>query len=210
MSENKKIIAVHKSREILLDILYSRGLDTSEYSGFNINEIHAMVINNQLDILLKSKNEGSTKKVYVKYYLDKKIVAQNLYDIIEDLFNIESILDIQDDLVIIIKDEPNDTLKNLQRTIFEHDNIYVTIINIERLQFNITKHSLVPTHRILTEKETKDFRTKYNIVSDKNIPEISRFEPISQVMGIRPGEIFEITRASKTSINSLFYRICSQ
>ena len=142
--------------------------------------------------------------------VDKKIVEQNLYDIIEDLFNIESILDIQDDLVIIIKDEPNDTLKNLQRTIFEHDNIYVTIINIERLQFNITKHSLVPTHRILTEKETKDFRTKYNIVSDKNIPEISRFEPISQVMGIRPGEIFEITRASKTSINSLFYRICSQ
>ena len=42
------------------------------------------------------------------------------------------------------------------------------------------------------------------------IPGISRFSPVSQVLGIRPGQLCEIVRPSKTSITSKFYRICSQ
>ena len=228
MAENKKIIAVHKSREILLDILKTRGFNTEEYSGFSISEIHAMFANKQLDILLKSgtkeeTNEGTKekekeneeeegkeegKKIYIKYYLEKTIRPTNVHEIIDDLFNIESILNTNDDLIIIIKDEPNDTLQKLQSYIYEHDKIFVTIINIERLQFNITQHCLVPTHRVLTDLEASEIIKKYNIVDNLNIPGISRFEPISQVLGIRPTQLVEIERSSKTAITSLFYRIC--
>ena len=68
---------------------------------------------------------------------------------------------------------------------------------------------MVPKHRILTDIEADEIKKKYNIINN-NIPEISRLEPISQVLGIRPGQIVEILRPSKTSITSLFYRICSQ
>lgn len=205
MADNTKVLAIHKSREILLNILKRREFNTDDYSGFSISEIHVLFINKQLDILL-TNNEG--KKLYIKYYLDKTIRPANVHDIIEDLYNIEQILTPKDDLIIIIKDEPNDTLQKLQHSIYEHDNIFITVINIERLQFNILNHSLVPNHRVLSHDESQLVKQRYNIVDDSNIPGISRFDPVSQVLGIRPGELFEIERSSKTAITAKFYRIC--
>ena len=205
MAENKNIITVHKSREVLLDILTTRGFNTEEYKGFSINEIHALFVNKQLDILL----EKTDKKIYIKYYLEKTIRPTNVHDIIEDLFNIEQILSSTDDLIIIIKDEPNDTLQKLQKYILEHEHIFVTIINIARLQFNILNHALVPSHRIITNEEADEVKTKFNITQHQQFPTISRFDPVSQVLGIRPNEIVEIIRSSKTAITNKFYRICS-
>jgi DNA-directed RNA polymerase subunit H (RpoH/RPB5) len=213
MTENKKIIAVHKSREVILDILTRRGYKTEEYTGFSISEIHALFVNKQLDLLLSTGGDvdgEEGKKAYIKYYLDKTIRPSNIHDFIDDLFNIEQVLSKKDDLIIIIKDDPNDTLQKLQSSVYEHDGIFVTIININRLQFNILNHSLVPKHIVLTDKEAALVKKKYNVVSNSNFPEISRFDPVSQVMGIRPGELFEIERSSKTAITSKFYRICSQ
>ena len=210
MTENRKILAVHKSREVMLDILTLRGYETEEYTGFSVSEIHALFVNKQLDILLNNKKDGTGKNVYIKYYLDKTIRVSNIHDLIEDLFNIEQILTTDDDLIIIIKDEPNDTLQKLQSSIFEHDKIFVNIINIDRLQFNILNHTLVPKHTVLNNKEAIEIKEKYNIIDDDNIPGISRFDPVAQVMCIRPGKLCEIERSSKTSITSKYYRICSQ
>lgn len=209
MAENKNNLAVYKSRKVILDILEERGFNSDEYKGFSINEIYTLYSNDLLDLLLTNKENN--KKVYVKYYnLDKTIRPTNVHDIIEDLFTIEQILTPNDDLIIIIKDEPNDTLQKLQRSIYEHDKIFVTIINIERLQFNILEHVLVPKHRVMTEEETEKIKQQYNIINTNNFPTISRFDPVSQVLGIRPGEVFEIIRSSKTAITSKYYRICSQ
>ena len=96
--------------------------------------------------------------------------------------------------------------------IYENEGIFIRILALKRLQFNILKHSLVPPHSILTDKkEIDDFIRKYNInpkTINKQLPDISRFSPVSLVIGIRPGEICKIERDSKTAINSLFYRIC--
>lgn len=209
MTENSKILKVHKSREILLNILARRGYKTEDYVGFSINEIDTLVQNNQLDLLLNTNTDESNKKVYVKYFIDKMIRPSNIHDFIDDLFNIEQILSKNDDLIIIIKDEPNETLQTLQTSVYEHDGIFITILNINRLQFNILDHCLVPKHRILNTEETAMIKKKYSINDDSNIPNISRFDPVSQVMGIRPGELFEIERPSKTAIINKFYRICS-
>jgi len=208
MAENRNNIVVHKSRKVILDILNTRGYDISDYEGFSINEIYSLYTNDQLDLLLTHKNNET--KIYIKYYnLEKTIRPNNVHEIIDDLFNVEQILSPNDDLIIIIKDEPNDTLQKLQRYIFEHDQIFVTIINIERLQYNILNHTLVPYHRVITEEEINKIKEKYNITQNSNFPTISRFDPVSQVLGIRPQEVCEIIRSSKTSITSKFYRICS-
>lgn len=49
---------------------------------------------------------------------------------------------------------------------------------------------------------------EYNIQNLKQIPEISRFDPVSQVIGIRPDEICEILRPSKNVIQTKYYRAC--
>lgn len=212
MAENEYIKQIFKSRNILLNILKDRGYNTEDYSGFSISEIHAMFQNKQLDILLSKNLEDSDKqkKVYIKYNLSKTLRPNNIYDIIEDLYNIEKMLKKRDDLIIIIKEEPNESLEKILKHIWDHEKIFIIIINIQRLQFNILEHVLVPKHTVLNEEETKQFKIEYNITHDSHIPEISRFSPVSQVIGIRPGQICKIERPSKTSITTNFYRICSQ
>ena len=68
----------------------------------------------------------------------------------------------------------------------------------------------MPHHEILTEDDVKEIKLEYNITDNAQIPEISRFDPVAQAIGMRPGQICKITRPSKTAISSEFYRICSQ
>lgn len=206
MSENNNIIMVSKSRDNILDILEARKFNTENYKGFSVNEIHSLLTNDQLDMMVNS----DTKKIYIKYFnLEKSLRPNNVHEIVDSLFHIEQVLTPNDELIIITKDEPNETLQKLQRSLFEHDKVYVNIICIQRLQFNILKHALVPPHRVISEEEKQQVKTKYNIEKDREFPSISRFDPVSQVLGIRPGEVFEIERSSKTAIKRNFYRICS-
>ena len=205
-TSNSNIISIFNSRKYLLEILNYRGFDTSNYENTNISEIGILSEQNQLDMLLNKPETG--KKIYVKFYVEKTIKSQNIYSIIEDLFHLESILTKNDDLIIIVKDEPNDTLIETVKDIWTQENIYLSLINIKRLQFNILNHSLVPKHTILTKKEEEEFKKKYNILDNKNIPDISYFSPVSIVLGIRPNNIVKIERKSRTAVKTEYYRVC--
>jgi DNA-directed RNA polymerase subunit H (RpoH/RPB5) len=69
-------------------------------------------------------------------------------------------------------------------------------------------HQLVPPHMVLTKEEAAEVKRKYNILDDSQLPDLSRFSPVSQVIGIRPGDICKINRPSKTAIKAEFYRVC--
>jgi DNA-directed RNA polymerase I, II, and III subunit RPABC1 len=205
-TSNSTIISIFNSRKYLLEILKFRGFDTSNYDNINISEIGILSEQNQLDMLVKKPESG--KNIYVKFYVEKTIKSQNIYSIIEDLFHLENILTKQDDLIIIIKDEPNDTLIQTVKDIWTQENIYLSLINIKRLQFNILNHALVPKHSVLTKDEEAEFKKKYNILDNKNIPDISYFSPVSIVLGIRPDDIVKIERKSRTAVKSDYYRVC--
>ena len=162
MSENKNINLVFKSRNNILEILKFRGFNVDNYIDYSINEIHLLIESKQLDMLVK--NETTGQKVYLKYFtLDKSLRPNNVHEIIDSLFNIEEVLNKNDELIIIIKEEPNETLEKLQISQYEHDNIYFNIININRLQFNILKHSLVPKHRVLSDEEKNNIKKQKEI-----------------------------------------------
>ena len=203
---NSTIISIYNSRKNLLEILEERGFSIANYSNFGITDVGILAENNQLDMLLE--NATSNKKIYVKYYVTKLIKPQNIYDIVEDLFHLESILEKKDDLMIVIKDEPNDTLLENIKDIWVTEKIYISLVNIKRLQFNILKHILVPKHTILSDDEKELFMKKYNILDNSQIPDISYFSPVSIVIGLRPNDVVKIERASRTSIRADFYRIC--
>jgi DNA-directed RNA polymerase subunit H (RpoH/RPB5) len=92
--------------------------------------------------------------------------------------------------------------------IWEQDGIFIIIQSLKRLQFNILNHTLVPPHRIMTLAEIETIKKKYNITDNSLFPEISRFDPVAKSIFIRPGEVCEITRPSKSAIESFYYRIC--
>jgi DNA-directed RNA polymerase subunit H (RpoH/RPB5) len=159
-------------------------------------------------LLEKKVNEITTKKIYICYFLAKTLRPQNVQEMIDDLFNLEETLSKNDILMIIIKDDINETLTNLLKHIWEQDEFLIIIQSIKKLQFNILEHSLVPEHRVLNNDEVDVIKRKYNIIDNSQFPEISRFDPVAQVIGIRPGEVCEIIRPSKTAIKGYYYRIC--
>ena len=206
------VSSVYKSRKTLIDLMKEQHYAVSEYQDFSVNEVNSMLQNKQLDMLLEKDEEDPTtkrkSKLYIKYYLAKTLRPQNIQEMLDDLFHLEQILTKDDTLMIIAKEDMNETMTNLMKHIWEQDGIFVVIQNIKRLQFNILQHSLVPSHRVFSKDEVTDVKKKYNIVEDTQFPDISRFDPVSQVIGIRPGQVCEIIRPSKTAITSVYYRIC--
>jgi DNA-directed RNA polymerase subunit H (RpoH/RPB5) len=215
------ISQIYKSRRVIIELMKAQNYNVSEYDGFSVNEINTMKTNNQLDLILsknpyeeQDKEEDNVikkdyeKKIYIKYYLGKSLRPNNLQEMIDDLFYIEEILTKNDTLLVVVKDEVNETLLNTLKHIWESDKIFIILIPLQRLQFNILEHILVPPHRILNEAEKINIKNRYNIINDELFPELSRFDPVAKAIGIRPGEVCEITRPSKTAITSFYYRIC--
>lgn len=212
INANISINDLYKSRNIIIEIMRDIGYNVNDYANFSVTELNSMRQNNQLDMLLEKTVENpDTKrknKMYIRYYLGKIIRPANLQEMIDDLFNLEEILLKDDTLFIIIKDEPNETLLNEVKHIWEKDGIFIVVESIKRLQFNILKHSMVPKHRILSSVETDVVMKRYNITQKMNFPDISRFDPVARAIGIRPGDVCQITRPSKTAIEADYYRIC--
>jgi DNA-directed RNA polymerase subunit H (RpoH/RPB5) len=208
------ISQIYQSRKIVLQLMNRQGYDTSCYSNFSVSEINAMKQNNQLDILLESKVPATGekiadgKKVYIRYYLAKTIRPTNVNEMIDDLFVLSETLKKTDTLYIIIKDNVNETLINELKHIWERDGIFIIIESIKYLQFNILNHVLVPEHNIITDSEVINVMTKYNITDKIQFPDISRFDPVARAIGLRPGQVCNIIRPSKTAIKTNYYRIC--
>jgi DNA-directed RNA polymerase subunit H (RpoH/RPB5) len=207
MSSNNQILSIYKSRKNILTILNTLGYETDEYQSFSINEVDAMLSNDQLDMLIE--NPKTNQKAYIKYFTTSRQIRQGVLDeIIEDLYAIENVLEKKDNLIIIIEDEPNDSIVARLRYLFDHDGIFVVVHNMRRLQFNILDHNLVPTCSVLNTQEKKLFMEKYNVKDDKQLPEISRFDPQALVLCVRPGDVCKFTRKSITALESEYYRIC--
>jgi DNA-directed RNA polymerase subunit H len=127
---------------------------------------------------------------------------------IDDLFILTETLKKTDTLFIIIKDDPNETLVNELKHIWESEGIFIVVENIKRLQFNILNHTLVPPHSVLIDSEVNEVMKRYNITDKSQFPDISRFDPVARVIGLRPGQVCKIIRSSKTAIEANYYRIC--
>ena len=149
--------------------------------------------------------------IYVKYMLDTmSLRPSKLYEVIDELYQVEEVLDKDtgDELLLILPSEPNDTIIEKINMILETDNIMVRPFYMKRLLYNVLEHALVPTQRVLTKTETETVLEKYNMFTTKQLPEISKFDPVAQAIGMRADDLCEIIRSSKTAIQSTYYRKC--
>lgn len=207
LTSTQHTISLYKSRIHVIELLQNLGYNVEDYQSFSMNEIDAMNRNEQLDMLIYHTEQPNPKKVYVKYVSNLR--QQVLETILDDLYrNEDAILDKSKDMLIIIADEPNDCMKAKLEYIYEYEKIFVVIHNIKRLQFNILEHELVPKVRVLDEKETQEVFAKYNINSNKQLPEISRFDPLALAICMKPKEVCEIIRNSVTALQTKYYRVC--
>lgn len=195
---------LYRSRKTLIQYLENEGFNCEGFKEFSLNDINTMNTMKSLDILVEQE---SGTKAFVKYHLEGTL-RNSIYEYIDELYNVEELLTKKDNFVIILNDKPNDSITQIVRSIYERDGIFITLMNIKHLLFNVLEHKMVPHHRKLTNEEKTDIYQKYNITGDNEIPEISRFDPVANAIFMRPGELCEITRYNKTSIREKYYRIC--
>lgn len=73
-------------------------------------------------------------------------------------------------------------------------------------EVDILKHSLVPKHVVIPEKEKEDLLKKYGITL-KQLPRISSSDPIIKLLNAKVGDVVKIARKSSTAEESIYYRI---
>ena len=74
--------------------------------------------------------------------------------------------------------------------------------------YNVLNNDLVPEHIIISDERKKELAQEYNIISESQWPEISRFDPTALAIGLRPGQVAEINRKSPTALETKYYRLC--
>jgi DNA-directed RNA polymerase subunit H (RpoH/RPB5) len=206
------ITAIFKSRVVLLNLLKRQGFLVDNYEGAGTHEIHTMKGHDQLDMLITNGTEGRSKRViYIKYAVTQKLMQRDIHNIVEDLFVLDQALETpeNDTLIIVTKYSVNDAIVQLLNQLWVQFRYFIVIFTLDQLQFNILEHQYVPKHEILTEEQADGVLRRYNVTSTDQLPNISRYDPVAQAIGIRPGQICKITRPSKTSIISDYYRICT-
>jgi DNA-directed RNA polymerase subunit H (RpoH/RPB5) len=206
MEDPTTVSSIFTSRKNLLDILKEIGYNTEDFEGYSISHVLSLIKNNQLNLLLQKKEQ----KLYVKYSIDgSRITSQAVHKLKDEFFGDEPVLEKKDTLMVIIKDEPNDNIKETLDEIWNIYGIYINIINIHRLQFNILKHQWVPKHILLTDEQIAEMKIKYNIQSNSELPTISRYDAVASIICMRPTQVCKIIRKSRTSLESEYYRICN-
>jgi len=73
-------------------------------------------------------------------------------------------------------------------------------------KFKTDKHSLIPKHAKLSEKQKEDLIKDYNITL-KALPRILKTDPGIQSLNAKPGNIIKISRKSMTAGETIFYRV---
>ena len=70
------------------------------------------------------------------------------------------------------------------------------------------KHQYVPPHRKLSNDEAKMIMDAYNVKNKLQMPIILHTDRIAKWIGLKQGELVEITRYNENSGKSYYYRCC--
>jgi DNA-directed RNA polymerase subunit H (RpoH/RPB5) len=83
------------------------------------------------------------------------------------------------------------------------------LFDIKVLQFNISRHELVPKHEIIRDENViKNIITQYSLKSKFQLPIILKTDAMAKYLGLKNGDVIKIVRVSPTAGDYVVYRCC--
>lgn len=179
---------INRSLTTLFEMFQDRGYNLEGVDKYNIfNLIEKEGIKPIMEIKLMNK-------IKIVYYLPK-FRWNDIKQYFDDDFELY-ILVLQSELTQSNMKQINGSLK------FE-------VHLLKKLQFNITKHILVPKHEIIRDPKVKEeIKQMYMLKSTSQIPIILKTDPVAKYYGIKSGDLVKITRPSETAGEYIMYRCC--
>ena len=180
-------VHVLNSLKTIIEMMSDRHLDMTNAS---IHQFEPFVDANYTKSLFTVKINSVT----VVFYLPVKFKKQELMNRLAD----------ETELTILVLKE-----KLSQNNLKEINNLKnIQVFDIRELQYNVTKHILVPKHELVDEDEVKSIVEGYALKSKFQLPHILKTDPVSRYLGLKSGDVVKITRVSPTAGEYIIYRCC--
>jgi DNA-directed RNA polymerase subunit H (RpoH/RPB5) len=190
MSVNE--LELRKSWGTVLEMLADRGLDPVELRAMSAEDF-ATAVSGKYVFHIDAPSIGHR----IIYELSSRFKSGNIKKLLE-----------KDDVsvfIIIVREQPTSTaLKGLEAAGRD-----IQFFNIAELQFNVSKHMLVPPHvAIRDEKTIEELVAHYQVKSRFHFPLILSTDPMARYLALKHGQAVQITRASPSAGMYTLYRCC--
>lgn len=195
--------------ENLKDMLKSRGDNIDEFEEHEVEVEREDFFNDNRPVDFHTDNTAiifALTKNLRSIIIDALKKNKNNIDSFVKEFNgkYNIILILNNDLLT----SPSITQLNNIDKLFQKKGGMLQYFHIQDLLFNPTKHQYVPPHRKLSVEEGKEIMENYNLKSKLQMPIILHTDVIAKWIGMKQGEIVEITRYNENSGKSYYYRCC--
>ena len=194
-----------KAYKVLLELCSDRNyIVPDEYNEIDFPTFRYLYNNKQYDIFCEKHKTIPNKKIYIKFIQGIKIKPNTIREYVTNITaEFLDNNDVENELIVVLKNKPNNSILKIEK---EKEFRHCEILWLAKVQFNITKHCLVPKHIPLTESETEELLSKYNITNIYQLPYFSKDDAIVRYYNFKPGTVCKILRPSKTAVEHTFYR----
>ena len=158
-----------------------------------------------------------TNNTAIVFALTKKLRQDIIEQLKKGKLNIDSLVEHEYfngkyNIILIFGNDilttPTITQLNLIDKVLQKKKGMLQYFQLNELQFNPTKHQLVPPHRKLNQEEATAIMSRYLIKSKLQMPIILKTDVIAKWNGLKQGDIVEIIRYNENSGKSYYYRCC--
>jgi DNA-directed RNA polymerase I, II, and III subunit RPABC1 len=188
---NKEIVV--RSFQTVIEMLTDRGMDLGGLTKDSASELMDNFVNNNKQLFDIVIND-----VKVIYCLTSKAKWSEVKKHFED--------DTPYSLYIcIIKDK----LSQNNAKMLTGLKLNLQLFDIKVLQFNISRHELVPKHEIIRDESViKNIIAQYSLKSKFQLPIILKTDAMAKYLGLKNGDVIKIVRVSPTAGDYVVYRCC--
>jgi len=190
---------VQKSFSTIREMLIDRGEDVS--SMLHMSPEDAAVVASVSSTVFHLDIPSCKYRIVYNLNLSFKLPEiKKLLSVLDDGGEISNI-------IVVTRDKATSTSK---KGLDDHIRRALQFFRISELQFNISRHELVPKHvAIRSEEEIEKLVGSFRARSRYNFPIISCTDPMARYLALKPGQMVRILRFSPSSGMYTSYRCCS-
>lgn len=208
--------------ENLTDMLADRGDDVSEFSEHvyltpsHMFKTHQLIFHTDRTAVFfvpKTTLSGTVKTSLFKSFKEAKETQdpEKLQEFFSQSEDPEHVQRNVRSAIFVLDEDPQ---SHNRKIIAEADRIMqgaggmVQHFTYNELMYNPTKHIYVPPHKKMMEHEAKTLMETYQIRSKSQLPAILRTDMMARWLGLKHGDIVQITRNNPSSGVYYYYRCC--
>lgn len=150
--------------------------------------------------MLVEKDDDESNQLFVFFPEDEKVGVKPikiLTDRMKDESVSRAILVLRVDITPIARQ----ALQELS------DSFRIEHFKESELLVDITEHTLVPEHQVLSMNEKQELLKRYRL-KDTQLPRIQPNDPVARFYGMKRGQVVKIIRPSETAGRYVTYRVC--